>query len=94
MCHQHQGGAVLVAQPEQHVVDPLAGVRVQVAGGFVGKQHLRGVGEGAGDGDPLLLAAGELVRVVLGALFQPNALQEFARPLLGVVPRRPELDRQ
>ena len=34
------------------------GLRVQVAGGLVGQQQVRGVDQGAGDGDPLLFAAG------------------------------------
>ena len=48
--------------------DRLGGLGVEVAGGLVGGEDRRVVGERAGDGDALLLAAGErrgqLVRLV------------------------------
>ncbi|MNP69064.1 hypothetical protein D3C76_1651100 [compost metagenome] len=57
MGDQHQGGAALLVQFEQQVADALAGMAVEIAGGFVGEQHRRLRGEGAGDGHPLLFAA-------------------------------------
>ena len=41
-----------------------AGARVEVAGRLVGEDDLRPAGQGPGDGDALLLAAGELARAV------------------------------
>ncbi len=40
-------------------------VGVEVAGGLVGQQNLRVIHVGAGDGHTLLLATGELMRIVL-----------------------------
>ena len=61
---QHQGRAGLGHQVE-HQVGHRGGVGgVEVAGGLVGEQQARAGGQGAGQGDPLLLAAGELVRIV------------------------------
>ena len=40
------------------------GVRVEIAGRLVGQQHARRVGDRAGDGDALLLAAGQFRRPV------------------------------
>jgi hypothetical protein len=44
--------------------DLLGGLGVELAGGLVGEQELGAGGEGAGDGDALLLAAGELARAL------------------------------
>ena len=54
------GGAGAV-DPVEHLHDPDRGARVEVAGRLVGEQQRRMVDEGAGDREPLLLAAGELV---------------------------------
>src|SRR6185312_11671925 len=59
-CHDDRGAGAVDPLEQQH--DPLAGLRVEVAGGLVGQQHQRAVDERTGDGDPLLLAPGELVR--------------------------------
>src|SRR3954454_17373790 len=48
--------------PVEQAHDPDTGRRVEVAGRLVCQQDRRPVDEGPGDGDPLLLAAGELVR--------------------------------
>jgi hypothetical protein len=72
--HQHQGGAAFLVEFEQQVADALAGVAVEVAGGFVGKQHVRFGGERAGNRHALLFAAGELARRVGQALAQADAL--------------------
>src|SRR5699024_7835226 len=52
------GGALLVDAVEQ--VHDLGGrIRIEVAGGLVGKQDERAVDGGSGDGDALLLTAGQ-----------------------------------
>jgi acyl-CoA thioesterase-1 len=73
---QHQGGAAFLVQFEQQVADALAGVAVEVAGGFVGKQHVRFGGERAGNRHPLLFAAGELAWRVAQALAQADPLEQ------------------
>src|SRR3954469_16734258 len=51
-----------------------AGFLIEVAGRLVGEDQRRIVDERSGDGDALALAAGELVRTMLGALLQTDAL--------------------
>ena len=58
MCHQYQGGLLLKVKIKQEISNTLAGGGIQVACGLVGKQDDGLAGEGAGDGDALLLAAG------------------------------------
>ena len=53
---------------------------VEVAGRLVGEDDLRPAGEGAGDGDALLLAARELRRAVLQAVRQPDGLDDVVEP--------------
>ena len=50
---------------------------VEFAGGLVGEQDGGGVGQGHGDGDALLLAAGHLVRAAVAAVGDAQQLQEF-----------------
>jgi hypothetical protein len=55
---------------------------VEVARGLVGEEHGRGAGEGAGDGDALLLAAGELGGQVLGAVAHADLLEGLGHAVL------------
>ena len=68
------GDAALFAELVEELDDLLAGVEVEVAGRLVGEDDGGVVGEGAGDGDALLLSAGKLVgavvRNVRGAVLQ------------------------
>ena len=50
---------------------------VQRAGGLIGEDHFPTVHQGAGDTDPLLLAAGQLRRLIVGALAQPQPQQQL-----------------
>ena len=59
---------------------PLAGHLVERAERLVHQQQGGALGERAGDGDPLLHAAGELGRAVPGELRQPDELEQLARP--------------
>src|SRR5688572_31269010 len=49
-------------QTAQQVEDFLAGLRIEISGGFVSQNHERVIGERPGDGHTLLLPAGELDR--------------------------------
>src|SRR5215469_16723548 len=53
-------GLAALSQASEQVKDGVSGVGVEVAGGLVGDEHGGVIGQGAGDGDPLLLPAGEL----------------------------------
>src|SRR2546430_613403 len=73
--HERDGAALLAELAEQ-LKNHLAGVRIEVARGFVGEDDFRVVDQRAGDGGPLLLSAGELHRTVPGAILH---LHEFER---------------
>lgn len=79
--NQDQGGTAFAVEFEEQIADPLAGGAVEVAGGFVGEQHVRLRREGTGNGDPLLLAAGELARIVAQALAEADSLKQFSGAL-------------
>ena len=71
------GGLLLRQTPDD--LEHLAGeLRVQGGGGLIKAEDVRGQGQGPGDGDPLLLAAGELVGVVSRPLCQPHFGQQRA----------------
>ena len=58
--------------------DFVAAFAVEGAGGFVGENHRRVVDQRAGDGDALLLAAGEFGRTMLGAVAETQPLEQLA----------------
>ena len=68
------GDAVAGVEFLEQLDDLGAGLRVEVAGGFVGENDARGVRQGAGDGDALLLAAGELEGLVVEAVAKADAI--------------------
>ena len=73
---RHEGdGLSLFMQILEQAHDFVGGAGVEVAGGLVGEQDDRVIDQGAGDGDALLLAAGELVGLVLHTAFQAHELQ-------------------
>ena len=63
----------------QQVEDLVRGGRVELAGGFVGEQNGRLVGERDGDRDALLLAARQAVRPVVGTFGQADSLEQVLR---------------
>ena len=81
--HQHQGGAAFLVQFEEQIGDALAGVTVQVAGGFIGKQHVRFGGKRTGNRYPLLFATRQLARRMGQALAQAYAFQPMFGALAG-----------
>jgi hypothetical protein len=80
--HQHQRGLRFPVQGHQQIDHAAAGLGIETPGGLVGEQDLRPVGERARDADPLLLAAGELQRIVVQPLGEPHPREQLARPLL------------
>ena len=78
--HRHALGGQLLHH-RQHLADQL---RVQRAGRFVEQHHPRLHGDGAGDGDALLLAARQPGRVVRGLVAQPDLVQRRAGQRLGL----------
>ncbi len=80
MGDQHQGGATAGIEFEQQVADVLAGGLVQRPGGFIGEQDARAGDEGTGQGHALLLAAGQLPRVMAGAVRKTHLGQDLIDP--------------
>ena len=76
---QHQCRALLGLQREDQVDHARAGRGIEVAGRLVGEQQPRRAGEGARDRDALLLAAGELARVMRQPLREPDTPEVLAR---------------
>src|SRR5262245_44936923 len=77
----HADGRAFAVQLTQQVHDRLAVPRVQVACRLVREKDCRLARERAGDSDALLLAAGELRRVVVHAVRHADALERVQRRL-------------
>ena len=77
------GGAGDLAEEVEH---DLAVLRVERGGGFVADDERRFVDERAGDGDALLLAAGEFVRSFLPSGAEADLVEDFARADLRAFP--------
>ena len=79
--HDDHGGLAVgkVPQNAQHLAGQL---RVQRAGRLVEAEDVRVQGQGPGNGHPLLLAAGQLMRVVARPLRQAHLGQKLLRLLL------------
>ncbi len=58
---------------------------IEIAGRLVGEQNARRVGDGARDGDALLLAAGQFRRPMRQPVLQPKIRQQLGGA--GVAPR-------
>ena len=74
------------AAADQLGLHPLAGHLVERAERLVHEQQRGPLGERAGDRHPLLHAAGELARAVLGEVAQPDQLEQLPRPLAALRP--------
>ena len=75
--HEDEGGAELAIELRHEVDHAGAGAHVQVAGGLIGKENPGPVAERACQRDALLLAAGELRRVVMAAVGEPDPAEEL-----------------
>jgi hypothetical protein len=70
----HDHDPARLGQRPQQLEHPLDLDVVQVGGGLVGQDQRRVVGQGPGDGHPLLLAAGQVAGTVAEPVAQPDAL--------------------
>ncbi|MES4906617.1 MULTISPECIES: hypothetical protein [unclassified Streptomyces] len=73
------GGAQLVEEPE----DVVGRGAVEVSGGLVGEDDQRLVDQGAGDGDPLPLPAGQLRGQMPGPVGESDLIEEFGGTAAG-----------
>ena len=87
MGHHHHGHAALgeVGHQRQHALDEL---RVEGGGGLVEEHHLRLHGQGAGNGDTLLLAAGEVGGTGVGLVLEPHQVELLERLGPGLLGRQ------
>jgi len=74
---QHRETLLVQLLEDRHHLD--AGARVEVAGGLVRQEQGGAVHQRPRDGDPLLLATGELRRGVVEPVRETDALQRFRR---------------
>ena len=82
----HADGRAALMQLVQQVHHRLAALRIEVAGRLVGEQNDRLAGDGARDGDALLLSAGQLTGQMLRAMRHADALERVGRRAAGVPP--------
>ena len=85
MADDDDAAAVFGGEAAQEPGDLASVSGVEVGGGFVGEQDGGVVGEGAGDGDALLLAAGELVGPEPEAVAEPDAVEKVGGAVAGGV---------
>ena len=81
--HRHPGSRK-VAHDDEHLADEL---RVERRRDLVEEHHVRVHHQRPRDGDPLLLAARELVRMLVRLLLETDRGQKFVSPSLGVPSR-------
>ena len=79
MCDQNRAGAGGLDFALQEGEDAVGGVRIEVAGRFVGQHEGRAVHQGAGNRHALELAAGKLVGKIVASAAQADRFQHFRR---------------
>ncbi len=78
----HHHGHARMRQVFHHLQHFANQFRIEGGGRFIKQQHLWVHCQRAGDGDALLLAAGQFTRPGVDAMFQPDAGQQLFRPFL------------
>ena len=81
--YNHKGGSQPFLQIEKEPVEFLGIGPVEVAAGFVGKDHFGPVDQGPGHGHPLLLATREFAGPVMQAFAQSYEFQNLPGPPVG-----------
>ncbi len=82
------GGAEAVDGVPEQAEDLGGGARVERAGGLVREDHVRAGDQGAGDGDALLLAAGELAGPAAPLVAESHLREHLGgAPSVGALPR-------
>ena len=85
--HQHGCLTLLPAEPGQQRHDLVAARPVEVAGRLVREEQGRRCGQGAREGDPLLLATGDLLGTVALEAVEVELLHERVHPVADHLPR-------
>src|SRR5512143_1647567 len=90
--HEDNRDVGFLVQSNKEFHDLAAGLGVEIAGGFVRKDDRRIVYERPGNGNPLLLAAGELIRMVVFPSLEPDTSKRRARAVVPVPRRKPVVE--
>src|SRR3972149_7851703 len=77
---QNDGGPASAMDLAQQLQNMTAGGGVEISCRFVGQHDRRGVGQRAGERNPLLFASGELRGVMMRAPGQPHFLKQRVSP--------------
>src|SRR6478752_10341834 len=77
----HDGLAELPYRPPEETEHLRAGNRIEVSGRFVGEDDVRPSGQGSCAGHPLLLAPGELARLVADSITEADGADHGVQPL-------------
>ena len=80
----HYNGDARSVQLQEVIHDGVSRDGVQIAGGFIHEQEIRGQGDGAGNGNPLHLAAGEQPGWLIGVGFQIHPGESMAGKAKGL----------
>ncbi len=78
---EEEGGVGFFAEGEDEGEGLLGAGGIEGAGGFVGEDELGAVGEGAGDGDALLLAEGHFSGTVVEAFGKADPFEDVGGPV-------------
>src|SRR5690242_19763075 len=84
MCGKYKRNAGLFIELLHDVHDLLAVLGVEVGGWLISQDKLGMGRQRSGDGDALLLPAGELIGTMMGVVQESNGLQHFVDALLAV----------
>src|SRR5262249_22629844 len=92
---EHERGAVIADMRLKDLHDSGSVLAVEVAGRLIGKQQPRAIDKGAGDGNTLLLAAGQLAGQVFQAMPQADRIERLLCGPASLAPGSPaEYQRQ
>ena len=91
MGDDHEGHAEIVLDVHQLELGLLSQLLVERAERLVEKQHLRLLGERAGERHALALAAGELARIAPGELLELDEAQHLTDAVRDLILRQPIL---
>ena len=78
----HHDRLSLGDQPLEDLKNGFSGDTIQVAGWFVGDDHVRVVDQRPGNGDALFLSTGDVRRDLVSMVGDFDHLQQFERPFL------------
>jgi hypothetical protein len=82
VCRDQERRAPLLVHPLQQGDYRRFRVAVEVSRGFIGKHQGRFVGNGTGNGDPLLFTAAQAVRIAVPPVVKADAGEQFCDPLV------------